>query len=74
MSFESDDASDAHELRIKNCRSCQKRIVFLENPATGKTVPVDADTVEESDDAFDSSRHVSHFKTCDRPDSFSRKR
>lgn len=75
MTFDDQDtAAERHEARIRNCRSCQKRIVFLENPASGKSVPVDEDTVEENDDAFDSSRHVSHFTTCDKPEKFSRKR
>ena len=47
MSFNDDDTSEAHEKRIGRCReqSCRKQIIWLENPATGKNVPVDADTV-----------------------------
>lgn len=70
MSFE--DAADneqlleAHERRIKRCRSCNARIIFLPTPA-GKLCPTDADTVEPQDDTFVWSRHVSHFTTCTDP-------
>jgi hypothetical protein len=74
VSFDEPTDADRHEQRILNCKSCQARIVFLENPATGRVVPVDADTVEAFDDAFDSSRHTSHFKTCSDPGKHSRKR
>jgi hypothetical protein len=43
--------------------------VFLPT-ANGKSMPVDAETVEETDDAFDHKRHVSHFATCDQPGKF----
>lgn len=74
MTCDEPTAADRHELRIRNCTSCQARIVFLENPSSGKTVPVDADAVEEGDDAYDSSRHTSHFRTCSDPGKHSRKR
>lgn len=75
MTFDDvDQAHENHEARIRTCRSCQARIVFLPNPATGKTVPVDAENVEDDDDAYDSSRHTSHFRTCTRPEAHSRKR
>lgn len=57
------------------CRepSCRKLIVWLTNPATGKTVPVDADTVKPEHDHFDSKLgHVSHYKTCTAPNKFSK--
>ncbi|MGH9641472.1 MAG: hypothetical protein ACRD3Q_03520 [Terriglobales bacterium] len=75
MTFEDlDDTNEAHERRIVRCRACQARIIFLESPATGKRVPVDADTVEADDQAYDSSRHVSHFTTCSDPNRFSKGR
>jgi hypothetical protein len=51
------------------CRSCGQYIVFLPT-ASGRTMPVDADSVEETDDEFDHKRHVSHFATCSTPDKF----
>jgi hypothetical protein len=32
--------------------------------ASGKNMPVDADTVDEGDTEFDHEKHVSHFSTC----------
>lgn len=59
MSFD-DDTTEAHERRIGRCReqSCRARIVWLENPRTGKSVPCDADTVEPDDTEFDDERHI----------------
>ncbi len=42
-------------------------------PKTGRNVPVDVDTVDESDTEFDPKKHVSHFTTCTNPDRFSRR-
>jgi chorismate-pyruvate lyase len=60
-----DDTTEAHELRIKRCRSskCNARIVYLKT-AAGKSIPVDADTVAPDDEMYDSSKHTSHFATC----------
>lgn len=61
---EQDDAVELrHEMRQKRCRACRARIIFLKT-SSGKAMPVDADTVEASDDQFDHERHVSHFATC----------
>jgi hypothetical protein len=68
------DVANAHEARIRKCRSCGTRIVFLTNAATGNTVPVDADQVQPVDEQWDRVRHVSHFKTCNDPNRFTRKR
>lgn len=62
MSFES-DTTEAHERRIVRCRSCNARIIFLVT-ATGKKMPVEADTVEPDDQEFDADRHESHFAKC----------
>lgn len=78
MTFADDDEDprliEAHERRIGRCReqSCRKQIIWLKNPKTGKSVPVDADTVAVTDQEFDSERHVSHFKTCTAPNRFSK--
>lgn len=47
MSFDDDDTTEAHERRITRCRSCRARIIFLRT-STGKSIPVDADTVESN--------------------------
>lgn len=62
MSFDT-DTTEAHERRIVRCRSCNARIIFLPT-ASGKKMPVDADTVEAHDEEFDADRHESHFATC----------
>jgi len=70
-----DDTTESHERRIARCReqSCRKQIIWLENPATGRNVPVDADTVAPDHEYFDVSKgHVSHFKTCTAPNKFSK--
>jgi hypothetical protein len=68
VSFEDlvDGTTEAHERRIRRCKSCQARIIFL--PTSGGTpMPVDADTVEHDDELFNAARHVSHFATCSDP-------
>lgn len=68
MSFEdvADNEQQAHEQRIKRCKSCNAKIIFLLTPA-GKFCPTDADTVEAEDQTFEWGRHVSHFTTCTDP-------
>ena len=63
MSFLDDDTTEEHEKRIKRCRSCNARIIWL-STENDKNMPVDADTVETDDDLFDPERHTSHFATC----------
>lgn len=48
---------------FSKCRSCQASIVWMKT-ARGANMPVDADSVDEGDDLFDHTRHVSHFATC----------
>lgn len=62
MSFE-ESTTEAHERRITRCRSCRARIIWFKTEA-GKNMPVDADSVESSDEKLDLTRHVSHFRTC----------
>lgn len=57
------DPEEAHERRIKRCRSCNARIIWFDLPS-GKKMPVDADTVEPEDQEYEHGRHVSHFSTC----------
>ncbi|MEY4760642.1 MAG: hypothetical protein RLZZ200_498 [Pseudomonadota bacterium] len=77
MSFEDleDDGRNeaAHERRIKRCRSCNAKIIWLKT-AGGKNMPVDEGTVEAGDYEFDSKRHKSHFATCAQADQHRRPR
>lgn len=57
------ETTEAHEMRITRCRSCNAMIIWFRT-ASGKNMPVDANTVEPDDDELDLSRHVSHFSTC----------
>lgn len=63
MSFDDDETNEAHERRITRCKSCRARIIWFKTDS-GKSMPVDADTVEPEDDELDLDRHVSHFSTC----------
>lgn len=74
MTFEDiGDYTERHERRIVRCRSCNARIVFLLT-ASGKRMPVDADTVEQDDEEFDGSHHISHFSSCRDRDKWRRPR
>jgi hypothetical protein len=42
--------------------------------ASGKTMPVNADTVEAGDTEFEYGKHVSHFSTCPSADRHRRPR
>ena len=48
---------------VKPCRGCGVPIVFL-TTHTGARVPVNADSVKPDDQAFEWTRHTSHFATC----------
>lgn len=53
------------------CRSCGKPIVFLKTGnkdfgGNDKTMPVDADTVEEFEEKFNPKIHRPHWSTCPR--------
>ena len=59
-------------MKTTACRSCGAEIIFLKTEK-GKLIPVDAETVTEGDELFDSKGgHVSHFSTCDDPERFRR--
>jgi hypothetical protein len=73
MSFDDSDTTEAHERRITRCKSCRAQIIFLPT-ASGKQMPVDADTVEPDDQEFDSEKHTSHFSTCKNADQHRRPR
>jgi len=63
----------AHEARTALCRSCLKPIIWFKT-ATGKNMPVDAETVEAYDEELDLSRHISHFATCPQRDKWRKPR
>jgi hypothetical protein len=48
-------------------------MVWLKTDA-GRSMPVDAVTVEPGDETFDKSRHISHFATCPEADRFRKER
>ena len=73
MSFLDDETTEAHEKRITRCKSCRAQIVWLKTVA-GKTMPVDADTVEANDEVYEHGRHVSHFGTCPQSDQWRKPR
>lgn len=48
---------------LTECTSCRAPIVWLPT-AAGRTMPVNAHTVEAGDVLFDHKKHESHFATC----------
>lgn len=62
MSF-NEDTTEAHERRITRCKTCRARIIWFRT-ASGKNMPVDADSVKPEDDEYEHGRHISHFATC----------
>lgn len=60
---------------------CGAIFYWMINPETGKHIPVDEDSMFESEImdfkkgnkiSYDKTRHVSHFKTCKAPNKFSK--
>lgn len=45
------------------CRSCGARIQWVKT-ATGKSMPVNAETAGEGERVYIHGKHVSHFSTC----------
>lgn len=67
----------------KTCqeKSCGMKFYYLKNLKTGKHIPIDIESLNAEEikkiehfDAviYDSTRHVSHFKTCKNPNRFSK--
>jgi hypothetical protein len=54
---------EREEPSIAHCRSCAAPIKWLRTTG-GKWMPVNLETVEESDTVFEHGRHLSHFATC----------
>lgn len=59
--------------RITACRSCGREVVWLAT-ATGRRMPVNADTVKEDDAVFDPKAHTSHFADCPQADAWRKRR
>jgi hypothetical protein len=55
-----------------HCRSCGADIVWLATN-NNKMMPVNADTVDKHDIAYEQGRHTSHFATCPQADKWRRK-
>jgi len=45
------------------CKSCGKAVVWLRT-LRGKSMPVNADTVEPGEKEFNYKKHISHFADC----------
>ena len=73
MGFDEDDTTDAHDRRITPCKACRARIIWLKT-ASGKNMPVDADTVRPADEIYDAAKHISHFATCPAAEKFRKPR
>jgi len=58
---------------VQHCRACQAAIVFLKTK-TGKSIPINADTVRVGDTDFDHTRHKSHFADCPQASQFRKPR
>lgn len=60
-------------MNATKCKGCGAQIVWFKTTA-GKSMPVDAETVELGDEQLDLTRHVSHFATCKKAADFRRPR
>ncbi len=47
----------------QRCKSCGAEIVYL-TTNKGNMIPVDAASVEQADEVFEYTKHISHFATC----------
>lgn len=64
-SLDDSGTNEAHERRITRCTSCHAKVIWFKT-AAGNKMPVDADTVEPTDNVeeLDLARHQSHFASC----------
>lgn len=60
-------------MKLESCRGCGADIVWLKT-AEGKSMPVNAETVEAGDQQFEHGRHISHFATCPEAGMFRKKK
>lgn len=54
---------DHNAMRTQKCRSCGAEIIWLKTDK-GKSMPIDAHSVELGDEQFEHGRHTSHFSSC----------
>lgn len=54
------------------CKGCGAAIVWLRT-RLGKTIPVNAGNVLDTDAIFDHARHTAHFATCPQANTFRRR-
>lgn len=59
-------------MKIEQCKSCGADIVWLVTK-NKKMIPVDADTVVEGEEIFDSDTMTTHFETCPDADNWRKK-
>lgn len=61
--------------------NCLTEFYYLRNEKTGKYIPVDLSSINDKElltlqnfgtVLYDSTRHISHFKTCKNPNKFSK--
>lgn len=45
------------------CRACGRPMIYLPTK-TGKSMPVNAETVEATDTEYQHDKHISHFSDC----------
>ncbi|MFA5403312.1 MAG: hypothetical protein WC358_00085 [Ignavibacteria bacterium] len=51
------------QYKIIKCRKCREEIAMIRN-GKGHLIPVNLDTIEETDTEYDSAKHVKHKTTC----------
>lgn len=49
--------------KVIKCRKCKEEIAMIRN-GKGHLIPVNLDTITETDTEYDSAKHVKHKTTC----------
>lgn len=59
--------------RVRKCSAsnCGASIIFLPT-SSGRSMPINADTVDKEDEIYTHGKHVSHFATCPAHEKFRR--
>lgn len=65
-------------LVMRACRGCGRPVIWLKTNGTKpdgspKLMPVNAESVRQGDESFDSKRHKSHFADCPNANDFRKK-
>ena len=67
--------------RKKQCEACATELIFLENPKTGKFVPVEIESIDEDElmsidmgeeIQYRAGAHVNHYLNCTDPNRFTK--